>query len=80
MLASSVPQGSVLEPTLFCLHFNTILLIVCLHDCKTVLFALTTQPEAHYSHLDLTTAQLKVNNDLKNVQHWLKTEWDDCKC
>ena len=28
--------------------------------------------EAHYSHSHSTTAQLKVNNDLKNVERWLK--------
>ena len=67
MLDYGIPQGSVLGPTLFSMHYNDII-----KSCKNgdaSLFADDTEIRAAHSELEVA-AQL-LNSDLKDINDWL---------
>ena len=62
-----VPQGSVLGPLLFLLYINDIAASSKILDFH--LFADDTS--IFYSHKDIKTLEMTLNNELKNVSDWL---------
>lgn len=63
-----VPQGSVLVPTLFSVYLNGVLSTVEHSSCT--LFA--DETEIHSADKDVTSAVVCVNQDLAQVDMWLK--------
>lgn len=72
LIMHRVPQGSVLEPTLFNLHINDIT-YTCT-DCEVVLY--TDDMKIHASAKDVSAAEKQVNKDLEStVTRWNKNGW-----
>ena len=63
-----VPQGSILGPLLFLLHFNE--LPSLLKNCKMIMYADDTV--LHYSHKDLKEIEKVLSQDLCKVSKWLQ--------
>ena len=57
------PQGSVLGPALFCIHFNGV--VSTTSESSAFLYADDT--ETHHSSPTLETAVLKINSYLQNI-------------
>ena len=62
-----VPQGSVLGPSLFSIHYDGLQASVEQSHC--MLYADDTEIQA--SNASATTAAARVNYDLKNIDQWL---------
>ena len=62
----SVPQGSIVGPLLFLLHINDLQFASDLLD--PIMFADNTN--LFYSNMDINTAFLKVNNELRKINEW----------
>ena len=67
-ITCGVPQGSVLGPSLFNVYYNSI--ADCFVHSETTLYA--DDSEAHCSHFSVHGAETAMNNDLQNVEQWLK--------
>ena len=67
-LFCGVPQGSILGPLLFLLHFNEAASI--LSKCKIVKYADDTV--MFYSHKDIQEVEKVLNNDFALLTNWLE--------
>ena len=68
-LLCGVPQGSILGPLLFLLHFNDLGSV--LSQCKIIKYADDTV--IFFSHKDLKTIELVLNEEFENVSRWLES-------
>ena len=63
-----VPQGSILGPLLFIMHFNGI--VASLNNCKILMYADDTV--IYYSHKDIEVIEKKLQDDLASITSWLQ--------
>ncbi|CAB4016872.1 Hypothetical predicted protein [Paramuricea clavata] len=63
-----VPQGSILGPLLFIIHFNGI--VASLNNCKILMYADDTV--IYYSHKDIEVIEKKLQDDLASITSWLQ--------
>ena len=63
-----IPQGSILGPLLFLLHFNK--LPSLLKSCKMIMYADDTV--LYYSHKDVKEIEKILSQDLCTVSKWLQ--------
>ena len=63
-----VPQGSILGPILFLLHFNEI--EKQLDKCKILMYADDT--EIYYHHNDIKTIEKTLLNDFNQISNWME--------
>lgn len=64
----SNPQGLVLCPTLLSIYFNDVM--SALEHSSCTLFV--DDREIHFSHKDVNLAVTRVNQDLSQIEKWLK--------
>ena len=67
-LFCGIPQGSILGPLLFLLHFNDAASV--LSKCRIVKYADDTM--IYYSHKDIKEVEKVLNNDFASLTSWLE--------